>query len=261
MIILTYLQMMLEYSFVTSSIFMDPFSKFQKMKLTPYPKECILISTACLYQKVFMRGYCYLKHGYVIACAVDVDGKQLRLQLDKEGQNCYCVNAGDLQSHHCTCRDDYLQMLLRLLAHRVLMYSLLNNTLHMSLPIYICINQVNRWKLQVTSAHHSDFADCPRLIFHSSLLLTTADHPLTWNDVVYDENMQVEHRIAFKNTSPSDDEEKNENLCKDNEDVQAELGRTPPLQSETFTLPLQRPYDLKRLTPSNHDNNDNVFNK
>lgn len=106
-------------------------------------------------------GYCYLKHGYVIACAVDVDGKQLRLQLDKEGQNCYCVNAGDLQSHHCTCRDDYLQMLLRLLAHRVLMHSLLNNTLHMSLPIYICINRVNRWKLQVTSAHHSDFADCP----------------------------------------------------------------------------------------------------
>lgn len=94
-------------------------------------------------------------------------------------------------------------------------------------------------------------------------MLPTADHPLTWNDVVYDENshMQVEHRIALKNTSPSDNEEKNENLCKDNEDVQAELGRTPPLQSETFTLPLQRPYALKRFTPSNHDNNDNVFNK
>ena len=96
MIIKTFSQMMSEYSFVTSTIFMDPFPKFQKMKLTPYPKECILIFTAYLYQKVFMRGYCYLKHGYVIACAVDVDGKQLRLQLNKDGQNCCdCVNAGD----------------------------------------------------------------------------------------------------------------------------------------------------------------------
>lgn len=93
-------------------------------------------------------------------------------------------------------------------------------------------------EVEVASNYHSDFADCPCLIFHSSLLLPTADHPLTWNDVVYDENshMQVEHRIALKDTSPSDDKEKNENLCKDNEDVQAELGRTPPLQSETFHI-------------------------
>lgn len=79
MIIMIFLQMMLEYSFVMFIIFMDLFFKFQKMKFILYFKECILIFIVYLYQKVFMWGYCYLKYGYVFVCVVDVDDKQLCL--------------------------------------------------------------------------------------------------------------------------------------------------------------------------------------
>lgn len=79
MIIMIFLQMMLEYSFVMFIIFMDLFFKFQKMKLILYLKECILIFIVYLYQKVFMQGNCYIKYGYVIVCVVGVDGKYLCL--------------------------------------------------------------------------------------------------------------------------------------------------------------------------------------